>query len=209
MLYWIQWFNYKTLVDGFPCSLFQSFTRVHRRDLVHLHKDNVVSNKQRVLFSSQPFWRSTTEIRCCLQPFKQNSELVLLDSIAAAVESQTIITCEQLRNIPKNIKEFVEGVKMTSCDENKNWITTRAARNLTLLPKQNLAKTTKNLTHTHHDEDWSTKDKGSNNKPPFHWVCARETKKTKPTNCTPSCKKVGLTLTKISSFQKRWQKKRK
>ena len=62
-------------------------------------KDNVVSKKQRVLFSSQPFWRSTTEIRCCLQPFKQNSELVLLDSIAAAVESQTIINCEQLRNI--------------------------------------------------------------------------------------------------------------
>ena len=89
-------------------SLFQSSTRVHRCDSVHLHKDNVVSNKQRVLFSSQPFWRSTTEIRCCLQPFKQNSELVLLDSIAAAVESQTIITCEQLRNIPKNIKEFVE-----------------------------------------------------------------------------------------------------
>ena len=28
-------------------------------------------------------------------------------------------------------------------------------------------------------------------------------------NCTPSCKKVGLTLTKISSFQKRRQKKRK
>ena len=30
---------------------------------------------------------------------KKNAELVLLDSIAAAVESQTIITCEQLRNI--------------------------------------------------------------------------------------------------------------
>jgi hypothetical protein len=44
---------------------------------------------------------------------------VLLDSIAAAVESQTIITCEQLRNIPKNIKKFLEGGKMTSCDENK------------------------------------------------------------------------------------------
>ena len=44
---------------------------------------------------------------------------MLLDSIAAAVESQTIITCEQLRNIPKNIKEFVEGgnSKLTSCDE--------------------------------------------------------------------------------------------
>ena len=28
-------------------------------------------------------------------------------------------------------------------------------------------------------------------------------------NCTPSCKKVGLTLTQISSFQKRQQKKRK
>ena len=192
MLYWIQWFNYETLVDGFPCSLFQSFTRVHRRDSVHLHKHNVVSNKQRVLFSSQPFWRSTTEIRCCLQPLKQNPELVLLDSIAAAVKSQTIITCEQLRNIPKNIKEFVEGGKMTSCYENKNWLTTRAARNFTLLPKQNLAKTTKNLTHTHHDEDWSTKDKGSNNTPPFHWVCARETKKTKPTKLYTELQKGGV-----------------
>ena len=28
-------------------------------------------------------------------------------------------------------------------------------------------------------------------------------------NCTPSCKKVGLTLTKISSFQKRRKKERK
>ena len=98
---------------------------------------------------------------------------------------------------------------MTSCDENKNWVRTRAARNLTLLPKQNLAKTTKNLTHTHHIEDLSTKVKGLNNKPPFHWVCAREPKKTKPTKLYTGCKKVGLTLTKISSFQKRRQKKRK
>ena len=51
----------------------------------------------------------------------------------------------------------MEGEKLTSCDENKNWLATRAARNLTLLPKQNLAKTTKTLTHTHHNEDWSTK----------------------------------------------------
>jgi hypothetical protein len=44
---------------------------------------------------------------------------VLLDSIAAAVESQTTITCEQLRNISKNMKEFVEGGEMTSFNENK------------------------------------------------------------------------------------------
>ena len=103
----------------------------------------------------------------------------------------------------------MEGEKLTSCDENKNWLATRAARNLTLLPKQNLAKTTKTLTHTHHNEDWSTKDKGVKNKPPLHWVCARETKKTKPTKLYTELQKGGLTLTKNSSFQKRQQKKRK
>ena len=34
-----------------------------------------------------------------------------LDIIAAAVESQTFITFEQLRNISKHMKEFVEGGK--------------------------------------------------------------------------------------------------
>ena len=65
---------------------------------------------QRVLFSLQPFWQSKTETRCRLQPLKQNPELVLVVSIAAAVESQTINTCKQLRNISKNM-EFVEGEK--------------------------------------------------------------------------------------------------
>ena len=86
----------------------------------------------------------------------------------------------------------MEWKKLTSCDENKNWLATRAARNLTLLPKQNLAKTTKTLTHTHHNEDWSTKDKGSKNKPAFHWVCARETKKTKPTKLYTELQKGGV-----------------
>ena len=86
----------------------------------------------------------------------------------------------------------MEGEKLTSCDENKNWLATKAARNLTLLPKQNLAKTTKTLTRTHHNEDWSTKDKGSKNKPPLHWVCARETKKTKPTKLYTELQKGGV-----------------
>ena len=98
---------------------------------------------------------------------------------------------------------------MTSCDENKNWLTTRAARNLTLLPKQNLAKTTKTLTHTHHNEDWSTKDKGLKNKPPLHWVCARETKKTKPTKLYTELQKGGVNTSsqKLLVFKKATKKK--
>ena len=93
---------------------------------------------------------------------------------------------------------------MTSCDENKSWLATRAARNLTLLPKQNLAKTTKTWpilttmrigaqkTKAQKTNRWSTE-----------YVQGRQSQQ----NCTQSCKKVGLTLTKISSFQKRRQKK--
>ena len=66
----------------------------------HTGRMNAAGEKGTFIF----YCGSTTEIRCFLQPLKQNPELVLLDSIAAAVESQTIITCEQLRNIPKNIK---------------------------------------------------------------------------------------------------------
>ena len=40
------------------------------------------------------------------------------------------------------------------------------------------------------------------------YVQGRERKQSQQ-NCTPSCKKVELTLTNISNFQKRWQKKRK
>ena len=90
----------------------------------------------------------------------------------------------------------------------KNWLATRAARNLTLLPKQNLAKTTKNLTHTHHNEDWSTKDKGSKNKPLLHWVCARETKKTKPTKLYTELQKVGKHSQKLAVCIKGDKKKK-
>ena len=73
-----------------------------------------------------------------------------------------------------------------------------------------VAKTTKKnwpILTTMRTEAQKTKARKTNRRS-TEYVQGRQRKQSQQ-NCTPSCKKVGLTLTKISSFQKRRQKKRK
>ena len=118
---------------------------------------------------------------------------MLLDSIAAAVESQTTITCEQLRNISKNMKEFVEGGEMTSFNENKKW------RNLTFASKTKSGKNNKKPDPN--SPQWGLEHKIQRLKKQTALPLRQQ--KQSQQNYTQSCKMVGLTLTKISSFQKR------
>ena len=98
---------------------------------------------------------------------------------------------------------------MTSCDENKtdfqqelpgtwlcfqNKIWTKQQKTWPILTTKRIgAQKTKARTTNHRSTEY---------------VQGRQWKQSQQ-NCTPSCKKVGLTLTKISSFQKRRQKKKK
>ena len=82
--------------EFFTCYF--SPSRVHIGNLVHLQRQCCKQQPKSLIFFATLLTKYNRN-KMLFTTFKENAELVLLDSIAAAVESQTIITCEQLRNI--------------------------------------------------------------------------------------------------------------
>ena len=182
--------HYETLVDpdGFPYTLFQSFTRTQRGNQFFVTaKYNVLSNNENVLFffAARPTDKAQHQLAFVYNLKINIPEVVFLDTIAAAEKSLTI-SGDKLTDIGQQMMKFVQQKQTPkNVGEFKECISNERNQELGSDPKRKSARANKRPDPYSPEElacDKRSKEKGSKKKKNRRSTAesARESKKTKP-----------------------------